>query len=112
MEEDILDRRVACENYSHYLYTDLRANAEARGIFDGNPDSESFLLKITVQYYRIRFYLGDTLVFLDEIRNYLNVCGTLKSLFRMVDFDVMTSGFFLGLQLRTRHRFPSALRRT
>lgn len=84
-------------NYGHYLYIDLRADAKAREIFDGNLDSESLLLKLTAHYPGFDFVPGDTLIFLDEIQDCPNARGALKFLSRKGDFDVVASGSLLGL---------------
>jgi predicted AAA+ superfamily ATPase len=99
--------RFARENYRNYLYINFYDRPEARKIFDGTPDADTIVKKLSLAYPETDLVPEETLIFLDEIQ----WCPEARTAFKpfTIDgrFDVIGSGSLPGVKYRGVPSYPA-----
>jgi len=90
--------RQFAKTYDAYVELNFLKNPEHCSIFDGALDAESIYSRMTLVVRDVKFVLGRTLIFLDEIQE----CGAARTALKFLAedgrYDVVASGSLLGIQ--------------
>ncbi len=74
------------ENYKSYVCINFVERPQAKDIFDGELTAEEIYKRMTLVFPSIKFIIGDTLIFLDEIQECPNARAALKFLLLLCIF--------------------------
>ncbi len=94
------------ENYKSYVCINFVERPQAKDIFDGELTAEEIYKRMTLVFPSIKFIIGDTLIFLDEIQECPNARAALKFLAIDDRYDVIASGSLLGISYREVPSIP------
>ena len=84
-------------NYKSYIYLNLLKNPEQRAIFDGALEADDIYKRLSLVLPNIKFIVGETLIFIDEIQVCPKARTALKFLAIDNRYDVIASGSLLGI---------------
>lgn len=94
------------EYYSSYIYINFIENPESRTIFDGSLEADEIYKKISLARQNVKFVIGDTCIFIDEIQECPNARTALKFLALDNKYDVISSGSLLGINYKEVSSIP------
>ncbi len=93
-------------NYENIIEINFDENETYKSIFDGDLDSTSILLQMSLLIPNYKMIEGKTVIFLDEIQNCPRARTALKFLSKDSRFDVIASGSLLGINYKDVPSFP------
>lgn len=97
----------ALKNYDSYIYMNFEKSPSLKGIFDGDLDIETLVMKITARFVDVKIIPGRTILVLDEIQSCPNARTALKSFSGDQRFDVIATGSLLGLNHSKVSLYPT-----
>lgn len=101
----IIDK-FAKKYYKSYIYINFELSPEYKGIFDGNLDIRTLIMKLEVTFPDKKIIPHKTVLFLDEIQSCPNARTALKSFALDGRIDVISSGSLLGLYYKEVSSYP------
>lgn len=98
--------KFAKKYYESYIYINFELSPEYKGIFDGNLDIRTLIMKLEVTFPDKKIIPHKTILFLDEIQSCPNARTALKSFALDGRIDVISSGSLLGLYYKEVSSYP------
>lgn len=87
-------------NYSSVIYINFYENPEYKQIFDDGFNVENIIHNISFINPEFQFIPHDTLIFFDEIQEYMDATTSLKFFSLDQNYDVICSGSSLGVKYK------------
>jgi predicted AAA+ superfamily ATPase len=99
-------REFAKQNYEVVVELNFALHPEHKDIFNGSLGADDIYEKLSLKFDDLKFILGKTLIFLDEIQDCGNARTALKSLAEDNKYDVIASGSMLGVSYKEIASIP------
>lgn len=91
-------KKFANENYQNVVYMNFLLEPDKKSAFTGNLDVDTIILNLSALIPGARFVSGKTCIILDEIQECKEARTALKSFKMDGRFDVIATGFLLGVK--------------
>lgn len=98
-------RKVGKECFKNFVEINFIEQPQAVDIFKNSTDADDLILRISA-LTRKKLSIGDTLLFLDEVQECLDVVTAIKFLIDKTCFRFILSGSLLGVELKDVRSVP------
>lgn len=90
-------RNFAKNNYKSVIEINFVLQKQFKDIFDDGFEVDTIIKNISLRNPNLEFIPGNTLIFFDELQDYINCATSLKSFNQDGRYDVICSGSLMGI---------------